>query len=72
MGHHPKMRKFNKGSVKGQLAVLEQQVSFLQSTHGTNAGTAQKATQSGTPAPANAPTNSENSNNHNHPALTHQ
>ena len=30
------------------MAALEQQVSFLQSNHGTNAGTAQKATQSST------------------------
>ena len=30
-GHKPKRRKFNKGSVKGQLAALEQQVSVLQS-----------------------------------------
>ena len=64
-GHNPKRRKFNKGSVKGQLAALEQQVSVLQSNHVTNAGTAQKAIQSGTPAHANASTNSENSNNHN-------
>ena len=70
-GHNPKRRKFNKGSVMGQLAAIEQQVSVLQSNHGTNAVTAQKATQSGTPAPPNASTNSENTNSHNHPALTH-
>ena len=29
--HNPKRRKFNKGSVKGQLAALEQQLSVLQS-----------------------------------------
>ena len=33
-GHNPKRRKFNKGSVKRQLAALEQQLSFLQSTIG--------------------------------------
>ena len=71
-GHNPKMRKFKKGSVKGQLVVLEQQVSVLQSNHGTNDGTGQKATQSGTSAPANASASSENSNNHNHPAFTCQ
>ena len=71
-GHNPKRRKFTKGSVKGQLAALEQQVSVLQLNHGTNAGTAQNATQPGTPAPVNASTNSEAINNHNHPALTHQ
>ena len=71
-GHNPKRRRFNKGSVKEQLAALEQQVSVLQSNHGTNARTGQKTTQSGTPAPANASTNSENSNNCNHSALTHQ
>ena len=68
-GHKPERRKFNKASVKGQLAALEQQVSVLQSNHGANA---QKVTQSGTPAPANASTNSENANNCNHPALTCQ
>ena len=31
----------------------------LESNHWTNAGTAQNATQSGTPIPANASTNSE-------------
>ena len=71
-GYNPKSRKFNKDSVEGQLAALEQQVSVLQSNHGMNAGTAQKAIQFGTPAPANTSTNSENSNNCNHPALTHQ
>ena len=54
-GHNTKMRKFNKASVKGQLAALEQQVSVLQSNHGTNAGTGQKATQSGTPTSTNPP-----------------
>ena len=71
-GHNPKRRKFNKGSVKGQLAALEHQLSVLQSNQGTNAGVAQKTTPSGTPASTNAPTNSESSNNHNHPALTCQ
>ena len=71
-GHNPKRREFNKGSVKGKLAALEQQVSVLQSNHGTIAGTAQNTTQSGTPASTNASTNSENNNNYNHPSLTHQ
>ena len=38
----------------------------------TNDGAAQNATQPGTPAPANASTNSETMINCNHPALTHQ
>ena len=58
-GHNPEMRKFNKGSVKGQIAALEHQVSVLQSNQGTNAGVAQNTTPSGTPASTNAPTNSE-------------
>ena len=37
-GYLPKRRKLNKGSVQGQLAALEQQVSVLQSSQGTNAG----------------------------------
>ena len=37
-GHNPKRRKFNEGFVKGQLAALEQQISVLQSNHGTNLG----------------------------------
>ena len=40
-GHNPMRRKFNKGSVKGHLAALEQQVSVLQSNQGTNDGVAQ-------------------------------
>ena len=71
-GHNPKRRKFNKGSVKGQLAAFEHQLSVLWSNQGTNAGVAQNTTPSGTPASTNAPMNSESSNNHNHPALTHQ
>ena len=46
-------------SDKGQLTALEQQVSVLQLNCGTNAGTAQNATQTGTPAPEKASTNSE-------------
>ena len=71
-GHNPKRRKFNKGSVKGQLAALEHQLSVLKSNYGTNAVVAQNTTPSGTPASTNAPTNSESSTNCNHPALTHQ
>ena len=44
-GHSPNRRKFTKGSVKEQLAALEQDVSVLQSNHGTYAGTALKATK---------------------------
>ena len=33
-GHNPQRRKFNKGSVKGQLAALEHQLSVLQSNQG--------------------------------------
>ena len=40
-GHIPKRRKFNKGSVKGQVAVVEQHISVLHSNQGTNAGVAQ-------------------------------
>ena len=41
------------------MAALEKLVPVLQSNHGTNPGIAQNATQSGTPAPANALTNSK-------------
>ena len=71
-GHNPKRRTFNKGSLKGQFAALEQQVSVLQSNQGTNGGVAQNTTPSGTAAATYGPTNSDNSNNHNHPALTRQ
>ena len=62
-GHNPKRKKFNKGSVKGQLAALEQQLSALQSNQGHNGGAAQNTTPSGTPPTTNGPTNSEHSTN---------
>ena len=71
-GHNPQRRKFNKGSVKGQLAAREQQLSVLQFNQGTNGGVAQNTSPSGTPLATNGPTTSENSNNHSHPALTHE
>ena len=54
-GHNPKRRKFNKDSVKGQLAALEHQLSALQSNQGTNAAVAQNRTPFGTPGSTNAP-----------------
>ena len=53
-GHNPKRRKFNKGSVKGQLAALDNK-SQLQSHEGTNAGVAQNTTPSGTQHPQMPP-----------------
>ena len=53
-GHNPK-ENFNKGSVKGQLAALEQQLSVLQANQGTNGGVAQNTSPSVTPAATNGP-----------------
>ena len=58
-GHNPKRRKFNKGSVKGQLEAFEQQLSVLQSNQGTHGVAAQNTSPSGTPLATNIPTNSE-------------